>query len=368
MQAGEYLAEVQYASIAHIVPRAAASDGRVKMMGFVFIPGIGIVIVGIWYAVTGSVPVGITVAAIGMLVIAVGISVEYAVYELAKSVSRSLSDNVRISNLREIEDLLGRISSRVDRETRYIVAAIVAAVAWHRDSGTGVPPPYVTAARASIATEILRQRLAGKTHEQALLFTAEKFGRPESLISEAWYTDRRAARNSVIKELNIQSWELTEEAQAILREIFPPDKKFGRLGEVITAIREDFILERFQRRVERGVVLEDREEEVKELLDELRDEMAEGRMAEEDDEVNAEVGSEEEDPSSKVAQSRAEYAYLPTVENIKSVILMPHLYYIWGEDDTNKIVTHNFRHTLKLYRNITRHLELANLFEDHPRR
>jgi hypothetical protein len=263
--------------------------GREEMV--LLIAGGGIVIVGIWYAVTGAGLLGIAVAAIGTVVIAVAYGTNAVCRAVGVASARLSADVETLANpersVSQIQSSLREIAGEVDEKTKYVVAAILATAAMPRNSvepearGPTTPltsaPPYVTAARAEMAAEVLRQRLAGRSLEQALLFTAEKFGRPESVISEAWDTDRKAAYDLVIKEVDRQSWELTEEARTSLREIWPSEiewrqfhKKRGRLGEVIPSIREEFIAKQAQRRVESGVVLESDEDEAKALLDEIK--------------------------------------------------------------------------------------------------
>jgi hypothetical protein len=181
-----------------------------------------------------------------------------------------------------------------------------------------------------------------------------------------------------------ENWELTEEARTTLREIYLSDtdlhkgleilwrrqrqfgKKHGRLGEVITAIREDFIRETFQWRVERGVVSKYREEEAKALLDELRDELR--RRATIRREANTEAGLEEDDVNSKLSeQFNSETTYLPTIKTVMDVIEKPYSENWKTEYEANKIQERNFRNTLKVYQDIMRDLGLfPDLFKDRP--
>jgi hypothetical protein len=327
--------------------------GREEMM--LLIAGGGIVLVGIWYAVTGSPLPGIAVAAIGTVVIAVvygATAVCRAVGAAATRLSVDLDALAKVEGaVSGIESCLGEVAREVDEKTKHVVAAILTTAALPRNNGepeapgpitaSTNAPPYVRAARAEMAAEVLRQRLTGRTHEEALLCTAEKFGRSENIISEAWDTHRTAAYKSVIQEVDRQSWEFTEQARTTLREISPSEiewrqfhKKRGRLGEVIPSIREEFIAKHFQGRVERGVVLESHEDEAKALLDEIKIWLKD---------------------TSKMPYPEA---LLPTVKTIMDVI-DDQYWKNWGTQyELEQIQERNYRYLLKSYRKVTRDLRL----------
>jgi hypothetical protein len=352
--------------------------------GLLFISGFGIAIVGICYAVTGSILLGIAVTGIGAVVISVTYGAEvvsaavlssrrnpsdiealeksmHSFQEALEKSMHSFQDVVHEIN----ESLRSKISRRVDKETNYIVAAILTAAARDHDRENsnappitaGAPPPYVTASvterRACIASEVLQQLLAGRTRAQALEYAADKFRLPETVISDSWNSGRISACDLLIEELIRKDWELTDEARTrfgeicSLRELKRVRKKQGRLGEVVTAIREDFIRERFQRRVERGVVLSDERKEAKALLDELR----EGFQRRE-----------------KFQGIKTEMIKLPRIKTIMKVIEDPYREHWLTEYRLNQIGMRNFASVLKLYRDILQKLRFHHddLFKDHP--
>jgi hypothetical protein len=343
---------------------------------FLYISGFGIVIAGIWFSVTGSVLPGITVAAIGIVVVAIALNADI-VFSGIKSAERTRSSEIKFSNdLDSIQHQITNIVAQLDEKTKYIAAAILAARIYetgtpqHGDepeapdpaaSESAAPPPYVTAAseemavelrrqRTEIAVEVLRQRLVGRTHEQALLFTAEKFGQPERVISEAWDTDRNEAFRLVFEEVRREGWEFTEEARTHLREIFFPSgqidwRKFrkraetrGTLGEVIADIRKEFIENKFQSRAEEGVVLNSLEDEAKAILDEIKSHFESMR---------------------KIAEKQYPEQYLPEATTIENIITSKHIEYISARYDAKRSVARNSRRISEFYKRVSGDLGLS---------
>jgi hypothetical protein len=290
----------------------------------------------------------------------------------------------------EIGASLSDIPEQVREKTAYIVAAILATAAMPRDRGepdtpaptanAAAPPPYVTAARENMAAEVLRQRLAGRTHEQATRYAADNFARPENEISEAWNTNQIAAFDMVFDEVRRRSWELTEEARRCFREIFPSGikrvkKTRGGLGETIAAIREEFIIEKFQRRIENGTKLNDREDEAEALLDEIKGAIR-GKFISERFHQRIEAGLDDredetrslldDDLDSDTSEKLYSQAKLPTIKTIMDVIDEPYSDYFSKSIKLTEIQKKNFRKAVKIYRNAVSDLGLyLDLFRDY---
>lgn len=246
-------------------------------------------------------------------------------------------------------------------------------------ANAAAPPPYVTAAREIMAAEVLRQCLAGKTHEQAARYTADKFGRPESEISEVWNTNKIAAFDVIFDEVRQHSWEFTEEARTCLREIFPSGinrakKRRGRLGATIAAIRREFIIETFQGRIENGTVLSDREDEAKAILDDIKfslrhefisersHQKVEAGLDDRDDEARSLLDDLDSDTCEKLYSA----VKLPTIETIIDMIDQPYSDYWSKQWKIEWTQRRKFRNSVRIYRTTVSDLGLyLDLFGDY---
>ncbi len=178
--------------------------------------GIGIACVGIWFAVTGSLPVGIVIAAIGATVVAV-IQGAQMVCLAIKTDAATLSTDIEAltrehgslaGSLSEIEGTLSHLAAEVAENGKYIAAAILAAPAARgvidepavvaSPASARPAPPYVAMSGAEIAAEVLRQRLLGNSHDRSVAHVATQFERPETLIYEAWRDNWLSALNLVV--------------------------------------------------------------------------------------------------------------------------------------------------------------------------
>jgi hypothetical protein len=241
----------------------------------------------------------------------------------------------------------------------------------------------VTAARENMAAEVLRQRLAGRTHEQATRYAADKFARPENEISEAWNTNQIAAFDIVFDEVRGHSWGFTEEARMCLREIFPffpsginrVKKRRGGLGETIAAIREEFIIEKFQRRIENGTVLNDREDEGRAILDDIKfsirqkfiseryHKKVEAGLDDRDDEARSLL---DDDLDLDTCENLYSAAKLPTIETITDIIDQPYSDYRSKQWELEWVQRRNFRSFVRIYRTSLSDLGLyLDLFRDY---
>jgi hypothetical protein len=95
-------------------------------------------------------------------------------------------------------------------------------------------PPGDEIKRAEMAAEVLRERLAGKTHERALIHMVEEFGWNETVVSEAWRDYRMSALDLVIIERASAKREpkFTYKERQRFREIFrnmPPIDDCGKI-------------------------------------------------------------------------------------------------------------------------------------------
>jgi len=80
-------------------------------------------------------------------------------------------------------------------------------------------PKVEQSVQIEMATEVLRARLKGATHQDALLVTAEKFNRSESIIGVAWvYQQEGLQMLRLERDHDRHPWSATEEVR--LTEIF----------------------------------------------------------------------------------------------------------------------------------------------------
>lgn len=95
-------------------------------------------------------------------------------------------------------------------------------------------PPGDDIKRAELAAEVLRQRLAGNTHERAIMHTVEEFGWNETVVSEAWRDHRMSALDLVIIERASARKEpkFTDKEQQRLRQIFRNLPRIDDCGKI----------------------------------------------------------------------------------------------------------------------------------------
>jgi hypothetical protein len=93
-------------------------------------------------------------------------------------------------------------------------------------------PPADEITRVDMAAEVMRCRLAGKTHEQALIATAQKFGWVESIISEAWAKYRGLGLDQILVERRNLNPKFTDEEKVRLGEMLHTMPKLDRCGKI----------------------------------------------------------------------------------------------------------------------------------------
>jgi hypothetical protein len=93
-------------------------------------------------------------------------------------------------------------------------------------------PPADEVIQAKMAAEVMRRRLVGTSHQQALEETAHKYGWAESVISIAWRGHRMSALQLIVVErVNIQPL-FTESEKRLLRKIFHDMPKLDYSGKI----------------------------------------------------------------------------------------------------------------------------------------
>jgi hypothetical protein len=93
-------------------------------------------------------------------------------------------------------------------------------------------PPADANLRIEMAAEVMRHRLAGKSHEKALIHSAVKFGYTETIVSEAWHANRMAALDLVIRERDNHDHQFTDIQKNILRRILHDMSQLNYLGKI----------------------------------------------------------------------------------------------------------------------------------------
>jgi hypothetical protein len=86
--------------------------------------------------------------------------------------------------------------------------------------------------RREIAAEILRQRLVGKSHEQALMHTATQFGWSETIISEAWKNYKFSAIDLILIERANRHPKFSVSEQKRLANIYPNMPRIDSSGKI----------------------------------------------------------------------------------------------------------------------------------------
>ena len=80
--------------------------------------------------------------------------------------------------------------------------------------------------RRSMATEVLRSRLAGSSHRNALGVVADRFCKGESTISDAWVDWKQEAFIALRLERDPDEFPWSEEEMQRLEEIFRKEQRF----------------------------------------------------------------------------------------------------------------------------------------------
>jgi hypothetical protein len=93
-------------------------------------------------------------------------------------------------------------------------------------------PPADEIIRAQMAAEVMRCRLAGKTHEQALITTVQRFGWVESVISEAWAKYRGLGLDRILVERQNLNPKFTDKEKERLRDMLHTMPKLDRCGKI----------------------------------------------------------------------------------------------------------------------------------------
>ena len=81
-------------------------------------------------------------------------------------------------------------------------------------------PPADEIIRAEMAAEVMRLRLAGISHQQALSETARKYGWAESIISTAWRGHRMSALQLIAAERVNSVPRFAEQEKKLLKRMF----------------------------------------------------------------------------------------------------------------------------------------------------
>jgi hypothetical protein len=86
--------------------------------------------------------------------------------------------------------------------------------------------------RIEMATEVMRQRLAEQTHEQALIRTAQKFNCAETIISEAWRAHKLSALDLVIENRDRNGDQFTAAQKKVLQRILHDMPRLNHFGKI----------------------------------------------------------------------------------------------------------------------------------------